>query len=84
MSWSMKLSQARKTSITLPERLEEELRGQAEAEHRTLSGILQEAARFYLNIRRWESLQQELAPEARAMGIRSEEDVDRLVHDLRR
>lgn len=79
----MKSSQARKTSITLPERLEGELRVQAEAEHRTLSGILQEAARFYLNIRKWESFQQELAPKARAMGIKTEEEVNRLVHESR-
>ena len=80
----MKSSQAKKTSITLPERLEGELRIQAEEEHRTLSGILQEAARFYLNIRKWESLQQELAPRARRLGIQTEEDVDQMVHELRR
>lgn len=80
----MKSSLARKTSITLPEGLEEELRSQAGAEHRTLSGVLQEAARFYLNIRRWESLQRELAPQARRKGIRSERDVDRLIHSSRR
>jgi len=80
----MKSSQARKTSITLPEKLEEELRSRAEAEHRTLSGILQEAARFYLNIRKWEALQQELSLKARAMGIKTEADVNRLVHELRK
>ncbi len=80
----MKSSLAKKTSITLPQKLEKELKAFAEAEHRTLSGLLQEAARFYLNIKRWETLQGELAPRARAMGIRSEKDVDRLVHGLRR
>lgn len=79
----MKSSQAKKTSITLPEKLEEELRDQAETEHRTLSGILQEAARYYLNIRKWESLQQELSLKARVMGIKNEDDVDRLVHESR-
>lgn len=80
----MKSSSAKKTSITLPETLEEELRQQAGMEHRTLSGILQEAARYYLNIRRWESFQMELAPRARALGVRNEKDVDRLVHESRR
>ncbi|MFA4874804.1 MAG: ribbon-helix-helix protein, CopG family [bacterium] len=80
----MKSSLAKKTSITLPEQLEEELRAQAEAEKRTLSGIVQEAARFYLNIKKWEALQHELVPKARKMGIRSEEDVNRLVHGLRK
>lgn len=80
----MKSSQARKTSITLPEGLEAELKVQAEAEHRTLSGILQEAARMYLAQREFQSLQKELAIKARKMGIRTEEDVDRLVHEFRR
>ena len=80
----MKSSHARKTSITLPEKLEEELKSQAGAEHRSLSGILQEAARFYLNTRKWETLQQELALKGRMMGIKSEADVDRLIHQLRK
>ena len=79
----MKSSIAKKTSITLPEKLEEELRQRAEQEQRSLSGILQEAARFYLNIKKWEDLQQKLAVKARAMGLRSEDDVVRLVHELR-
>lgn len=80
----MKSPQAKKTSITLPPKMEGALRAQAEAEHRTLSGILQEAARFYLQIRKWESFQQDLAPKARRMGVRTEEDVERLVHGFRR
>lgn len=80
----MKSSQARKTSITLPEELEGELREQAETERRTLSGLIQEAARFYLNTKKWESLQRELSLKGRAMGIRSEDDVDRLIHQVRR
>ncbi len=80
----MKSSIAKKASITLPEALEEELRAQAEAERRTLSGIVQEAARFYLNIKKWEALQQELMPKGRKMGIRTEADADRLVHGLRK
>ncbi|MBI2982240.1 MAG: CopG family transcriptional regulator [Deltaproteobacteria bacterium] len=80
----MKSSQARKTSITLPEGLEEELKARAETEHRTLSGLLQEAARFYLQTKKWEALQRELSLKAKAVGIRTEEDVDRLIHQLRR
>jgi predicted DNA-binding protein len=80
----MKSSLAKKTSITLPAALEEELKSQADAEHRTLSGILQEAARYYLNIKKWESLQADLAPKARTLGLRNEKDVERLIHGLRR
>ncbi len=79
----MKSYLAKKTSITLPPKLERELQSQAKSEQKSLSGILQEAARYYLNIKKWESLQQELALKARYMGIQSEKDVDRLIHELR-
>ena len=80
----MKSCLARKTSITLPASLEKELRRRARAEHRTLSGIIQEATRSYLRVRQFEAIQQKLAPLARRMGLRTEDDVDRLVHEARR
>lgn len=80
----MKSSPARKTSITLPASLEEQLKSQADHEHRSLSGIIQEAARYYLNIRNWEYLQKKTATAARRLGIRNEDDVDQLIHKIRR
>lgn len=84
ISRSMKSSLARKTSITLPEKLEGELKFLADLEHRTLSGLLQEAARCYLSIKKWESLQEELVPKRKLLEIRNEGDVDRIIHQYRR
>lgn len=79
----MKSSLAKKTSITLPAELEEQLQKTAQEEQRTLSGILQEAARFYLNTKRWEELQKKASLKAVSKGIHSEEELDRLIHKLR-
>lgn len=74
---------AKKTSITLPPQLEKQLQTQARSENKSLSGVIQDAARFYLNIKQWDSLQREMALKGRAMGLRSESDVDSLVHESR-
>jgi predicted transcriptional regulator len=79
----MKSSHAKKASITLPDALESELQKRAKKEHRTLSGMLQETARFYLTTKRFEELQEELALKAASLGIRTEEEVDRLIHESR-
>lgn len=79
----MKSSLAKKASITLPAEMEKELQKVAKEEHRTLSGVLQEATRFYLNTKRWEALQKEISIKARAAGIQTEEDVVELIHKMR-
>jgi len=79
----MKSSQAKKASITLPAEMEKQLQKVAKEEHRTLSGVLQEAARQYLATHRWEALQREVSLKARGLGIHNEEDVDKLIHAMR-
>ena len=79
---SMK-SSAKKLSITLPPDLERGLQKRAKSEHRTMSGVLQESARFYLMTKEWEELQKEMSLRARSLGIKNEEDVDRLIHEAR-
>jgi hypothetical protein len=39
---------------------------------------------MYIEERRWRKLQRDMAARARALGLRSEEDVTRLVHDGRK
>lgn len=80
----MKSSYARKTSITLPEKLEAELMHIAQEEQRSLSGLLQEAARFYIQTRQWEALQREASLKAIRLGLKSEEDINKLIHASRR
>ena len=79
----MKSNAAKKASITLPVALEKELKKLAIQEHRTLSGVLQEAARHYVALKHWESFQAELAPKAFRAGINNEDDVVRMIHQLR-
>jgi metal-responsive CopG/Arc/MetJ family transcriptional regulator len=80
----MKSSPAKKASISLPASLERELKRIAGKEHRTLSGVLQEAARYYISARRFEELQREVSLAAARHGVRSDEELDELVHAARR
>lgn len=80
----MKSSLAHKASITLPEKLAKALRQRARRENRTLSGVLQEAARYYLDMKQYEELQQEMALKAPRLGLQSDDDVDEMIHAQRR
>ncbi len=71
------------TSISLPISLEKELDREAKKEHRTKSGMIQEAIRFYLENKRWKKLQQDMAMRAARLGITSEDDLERLIDELR-
>jgi metal-responsive CopG/Arc/MetJ family transcriptional regulator len=72
-----------KTSITLPEALAKKLRKLAKSEHRSLSGVLQEAARYYLRSRQWETLQEQFSFAAARADIHSEDDVGALITKYR-
>ncbi len=76
-------STVKKTSITLPKPLEKDLKKIAKEEHRSLSGVIQEAARYYLNIRKFEALQRELSLKASYAGVQTEEELIRLIHGTR-
>lgn len=56
----------------------------AREENRTRSELVREALRRYLEERRWSKLQRQTALRAQALGIRTEDDVDRLVHAVRK
>lgn len=71
------------TSISLPIPLARELEKEARVEHRTKSGVIQEAIRYYLETKRWKKLQRETAERARQLGIRSEDDVEALMDSIR-
>ncbi len=71
-------------TISLPPKLGREAERTAREENRTKSELVREALRMYLEERRWRKLQRQTARRAQALGVRSEEDVDRLVHEARR
>lgn len=70
-------------TVSLPPQLEREAERTAKEEQRSKSDILREALRFYLEERRWRTLQRQTATRAQALDIHTEDDVDEIVHELR-
>ncbi len=71
-------------TVSLPPRLLRDAERIAREENRTKSELVREALRFYIEERYWRKVQREIAARARALGITSEEDIDRLVHATRK
>jgi predicted transcriptional regulator len=71
------------SSVSLPADLARELARIARLEHRTKSGLIQEALRHYLEARQWRALQRDIQARARQLGLESEDDVERLLDDVR-
>ncbi len=66
-------------TVSLPPNLVREAERTANEEDRTKSELVREALRMYIEERRWRKLQREITARAQALGLRSEEDVVRLV-----
>lgn len=77
------MSKAAVISISFPSQLSKEVDKMAKAEHRTKSGFIQEAVRYYLESRRWKKLQRKITGRAREMGIETEDDIEALVDSVR-
>jgi predicted transcriptional regulator len=71
------------TSISLPSQLSKEVDRVARTEHRTKSGVIQEAVRQYLELRNWQEAQREVSARARRLGLSSEDDVERIIDEVR-
>ena len=71
-------------SITLPPPLFEQAQALAKEENRTMSELMREALRRYQRERMWERLRSHMAPAADKLGIKSEEDIVKLVREVRR
>ena len=71
-------------TVSLPPMLIKEAERVAKEEDRTRSELVREALRMYIEERRWRKLQRQTAIKAQALGIKTEEDVDRLVHSVRK
>ena len=70
-------------TISLPPDMEREALQVAKQEHRTKSELVREAIREYVVLRRLREIQRTLSVKAHQRGIRTEEDVDRIIHELR-
>lgn len=76
---------AKTVSITLPPDLLVKAQALAQLEHRTMSELFREALRRYMDgDTEWEALLKRTRAKGRAMGIKSEADVERLSDEYRR
>ncbi len=70
-------------SISLPVEIIKEVERMAKTEHKTRSGIIQDAVRSYIELRKWFDLQQRLSAQARSLKLNTDDDVERLVDEVR-
>jgi predicted transcriptional regulator len=76
---------AKTISITLPPELLSKAQEIAAREHRTMSELFREALRRYKSADpEWEALLQRGLAHGKALGIKSEEDVERMSDEWRR
>lgn len=76
---------AKTVSITLPPDLLVKAQELAQREHRTMSELFREALRRYMQSETdWNALLKRTRAQGRALGIKSEADVERLSDEYRR
>ncbi len=71
-------------NISMPAELFGQADRLAKAENRTRSELYREAMRQYIEAKRFQKLQRETAERARKLGITSEEDIERIINEVRR
>jgi len=71
-------------SITLPPEMLSRAETLAKAENRTMSELVREALRYYERQRWWEDANAYGRASAAAVGVNSEDDVVRVIHDYRK
>ncbi|HEY3374579.1 MAG TPA: ribbon-helix-helix protein, CopG family [Candidatus Aquicultor sp.] len=70
-------------TVSMPEEIYEQAEEVAKEEGRTRSELFREALRQYVDTRTWRKLQRETAERARSLGVTSDEDVERIIGELR-
>ena len=79
---------AKTVSITLPPDLLLKAQEYAQLEHRTMSELFREALRRYMvgeqQTQQWNTLLQRTRAKGKALGIKTEADVERLSNEYRR
>jgi len=76
--------QTRTLNIALPVDLVKKVDAQAKREYRNRSGLIREALRVYLDDNeKWDMIFKTGKKYGEKMGIKSEEDVNRIVHEYR-
>jgi metal-responsive CopG/Arc/MetJ family transcriptional regulator len=72
------------TSVSLPQEILKEAEKIAKEKHQSRSEFIKEAILNYMDHYHWKRLQEEAVPYALAKGVRTEEDVEDLVRELRK
>lgn len=70
-------------SISLPTDIAKEVDKMAKLEHKTRSAVIQDAIRNYIEQRKWQELQAKISGRARKLRISSDDDIERLVDEVR-
>lgn len=72
------------TSFSLPPETIQYTQELAKAENKSRSEVVREAVAKYYAMKQWEELREFGARQANRLGVRNEDDVDRVVHEYRR
>ena len=72
------------TSVSLPAEILKEAEKIAKEKHQSRSEFIKEAVLQYLDEHHWKTMQEEAAPYASAKGVRTEQDVEALVREIRK
>lgn len=76
--------QTQSFNIVLPKELVQKIDAVAKKEYRNRSELIREAARRYVtDMDEWEQVFQSVRAQGKKMGIRSEEDINRIVSEYR-
>lgn len=73
-------------TVSLPPRIYEEVERLAEQENKTKSELFRDMVRVYedfLDERRWRRLRRTGTDSAKRLGLESEEDIEKLIHEVR-
>jgi len=77
-------SKVRVMSLSLPREMAEEIERRARKEGKMKSEFLREAVRQYLEREKWKELQREFNLRAGKLGVNTEEDIERIIDEIRK
>ncbi|PIU45825.1 MAG: CopG family transcriptional regulator [Ignavibacteriales bacterium CG07_land_8_20_14_0_80_59_12] len=78
------MRQSKVVSVSIPPRLLREAEKLAQREQRTKSELVRDALRLYLNLQSDKGFRLAVQQRARALQIESENDIERLVDEVRK
>lgn len=77
-------SRVKVMSLSLPREMAEEIEKRAKKQGKMKSEYLREAIRQYLEREKWRELQKEFSLRARRLGVNTEEDIEKIIDEIRK